>query len=224
MATEVETTNDDGEQGSQDDTTQTTTDDTSTTDDNQTAADDASVSSEIDWSNVDVADIPKNILEKHPAYKAVLSETIARRKELATLKQQQTSDTSSDDEGDADPNPLEAKLASLELMMGSFLDMQVTKDTNEVRQQLAAAHNVPESRTKYIVGETMEELTASAKELGDAQGGVQGSTSAGNAGGGSDVRGSLKARIRGGAEDKGTEAPSIFDVGTQRVRGGGALR
>lgn len=177
----------------------------------------------IDWSKLDVSQIPADVIEKHAAYKAVLSESIERRKTIQQLKQ---TPTEASGEAVSDGNKGVDKLAQLEASVNKLIELQERDALTRTRDLLAAKYNVPANRVQYIAGSTAEELEKSAKDLGEEKrsGGVTGNAGAGNGAGDGDVLGAMKNRIRAKMQDKGVENPSPFEAGVQRLRGGGPVQ
>lgn len=174
----------------------------------------------IDWSKVNPADIPQELVEKHAAYKAVLTESIERRNTIKELKQQSPAGVQANSADNT--NPLAAEVKALQGSVNKLLELQERDALTNARNSLATQYNVPASRVKYIVGDTAEQMEQAAKELGEQRGGgVSGNSLAGNGAGDADALGALRNRIRAKAQDRGVETPSPFEPGIQRNRGGG---
>lgn len=138
----------------------------------ETAAE-AQSTTAIDWSKIDPATIPVDVVKATPHAKEILNETVERRKIIKDLKKQLTSatddgaivkpDPATPTEVPADDVPAWAKtiLAKVEA-----IEQVSTKAQRDADLATALkAHGLPETAAQFITGQTKAEIEAAAKAL-----------------------------------------------------------
>lgn len=167
----------------------------------------------VDWSKINPADIPAEIVKATGLYRDVLGESIKRRETITELKKQL--------QPAPDGSAPSDEIKQLRDVVEKLVTMQAVQQEHAERVQVAVTNGLPASAAKYITGSTSEELAASVAELkklfsensivsGDAVSpGAPGTPTDPNAG----IRARMLAQIKGDDIDP-------FDVGFQRQAGG----
>lgn len=182
----------------------------------------------IDWAKVDAKVLPEDVVKQSPAYKSLLSESVERRQQIKSLREQLETL-----EGDAKkPIQQQAPQQGSEEVpawaKGLIEDVKTLKTAtgenarSEMVNAAIAKHNLPKEAHLYIQGSDMASIEASAAGLVPlmvAGAGSAGNPGAGNASGLDSLRARIQEKVRGNT--KPIADTSIFDVGVQRQKGGG---
>jgi hypothetical protein len=186
----------------------------------------------IDWNKVDLASVPETLVKEHPAFKKVLGETIERRQQIKTLREQlealegekptQQQQVAKPDA--ANQSDLAAQLARLSQEMADIRNQTSQSLRADLVKSAIKRNNLPDEAIQFVQGNTQAEIDASAAAL-VALAGSSGNSSAGNAGGGNassdNLRRAIQERVRGKGDPISKTSP--FDVGIQRQKGGGGF-
>lgn len=165
----------------------------------------------VDWSTINPADIPADVIKANPLFAKVLGESIDRRKKIEKMTDQLGTTANAD---------MATELATLRDAVTTLTQLQLQQQEDAQRTQVALSNGLPLTAAKYLSGTTLEELTASAKELKGFMGtsvtsgdpvspGAPGTPTDPNAG----IRARMLAKIKGDDVDP-------FDPGFQRQAGG----
>ena len=173
----------------------------------------------IDWSKVNLEDVPVDLIKKHPQYKQVLDESIQRRHEIKELKQklpEQAPEQPEVKDNSADEMPAWAKQ-----LMDSV--STITQERNQnVRVKAAQEAGLPEKLASKLSGTTYEEYLADANDVAatlgikkQKEGGEPLNPSA------ADTTDNLRQAVR--RVRKGEDRVDMFSASEQKTLGGGAL-
>lgn len=179
----------------------------------------------IDWSKIDITQIPADVIKKSPVYKEVLDESINRRKQIKDIK----SKINAEDDGETPPakkepvstqTPTDDLAKQLETLTKLVTGL-VTKDVAANKEVVGTKFGLSKEQAGFITGNTVEEMEASAKQIATTFGIKPPASGAGASNPGSGVDDGLVARLK--AKVTGSDTMSNpFDPGVQRMTGGGA--
>lgn len=193
---------------------------------------------EIDWSTVDVSQIPADVIKKTTAYKDVLTESIQRRQTISSLKDMLEEKKPDDNPknpvpnngNDATDDQDDSRLARLERMVSSLV-----KDSDtENRIRAAKAAGFDDSQASYLAGrltgDTYDEYVADAKKFAEF---MPPKTEGSNKGGGSTLSpnnpapggkdDSMKARLAAQVRALNNADSNPFTPGAAAQAGGGVF-
>jgi hypothetical protein len=161
----------------------------------------------VDWASVTV---PEDVIKNHPAYKAVLTESIQRRQELAELKKPKEPVVTDAPKDEDRFKALEEKLEAMALE-------NQAKNRSITVATVAATHKIPAELHNLITGDTAEEIAASAALIAKYIKVEQAAPPPANPAGPSEDKSLLKAVM-----DRMTQGNNLspFDPGFQRQLGG----
>lgn len=180
-------------------------------------------STTIDWSKIDVSQIPVDVIKKAPAYKEVLDESVARRQKIAELKQHLDDDDKPakpegkiTDSKTNDDDPMLARLSKLEQLLTGL----VTEKVEGSKAAIGAKYGLSAEQSKLVNGNTPEDIEASAKGIATMFGIKPPASDASSTNPAGATEDGLVARLK--ARMSGSDTMSNpFDPGVQRMTGGG---
>lgn len=182
----------------------------------------------IDWAKMDVTAIPDDVIKQHPAYAAILTESVERRKQLAAMKKNETVTPEKVNTNDPVMNEILKLAAKIETVTAEL----ATSKLETARNNALTAFGLPPEAMTFLTGETLDEIQAQAtllRTLGANKAANTHNTldtktngmSPGNpaTGGGNEaLKAALKARMGG------STGVSAFSPGVQATKGGGILK
>jgi hypothetical protein len=177
----------------------------------------------VDFSKINPEDLPFDLVKKHPKYIEVMDETVGRRQQIKTLREQLDAiegvkpKVEPKQEQPKDTSALDAETLAL---LKEIKQERAQAAQRKAIEPLAVKHNVPEEYRDLIKGDTEAEREAAAIKLGALA--LKSGTSTGNTGtqgGDSAATSRLIERLKGDADP--LKAKSPFDTGIQRQKGGG---
>lgn len=178
---------------------------------------------EIDWSKVDASKIPEDLINKHPAYKKVVDESINRRKKISELNKQIGEPSSSESKEDKVEDKTSANQdqevpAWAKDIITEFKNMKTTS-VNTWRENAGRATGLKGAVLNGLSGNNYDEVLTQAKtiatELGIAPPAID--SSVGNPSQERDKGFMTKVQNRLLNKD----ASEVFSPDVQRALGGG---
>ena len=124
-----------------------------------------------DWSKLT---IPEEVIREHPAYKAVLSESIERRQAIASLKQeleqakQPPAPATPVKPPETPDTPSDPRIDQLAQMVEALTTKWTQSEQARVAQfkaGLIQQHNIPDKLAALITGETVEAIQAQVESV-----------------------------------------------------------
>lgn len=178
----------------------------------------------IDWSKVPVDALPEEVIKETPTAKALLQETIERRKTIKQMKEALGEKPEGEPKAAA-PKSDDSMPEWAKLLMGEVQSIKQTTQQQELAKVVDAQmkeRKLPETVRKFITGNNPAEIIANAAEMAKAFPQTD-NTSAGAGGGGtletvqSEALRIINERINGSlpVSDKGK---SIFDTRIQSIK------
>lgn len=201
----------------------------------QEAQEQENKSSTIDWSTIDVTSIPEEVVRNSPAFKAVLTESIERRQELAKLRAADKQPVKATTEADKSSDESGDRLSKLEQALETLVGLTVADRQERVVEKVIATHKLPDSpRVRKMLqdegsSENMEKLAAELVDIFGVKSETSKSspitqtTSTGTpVAADNPAHSDLRKRIMDKLNDSGNIlGEGIFNTGAQRQRGGG---
>lgn len=194
-------------------------------------------SSTIDWSTIDVASIPEEVIRTSPAFKALLTESIERRQEIAKLRgtqPKQSEDKKLPEANQAADNS--GEIAQLKEALALLVNMAAADRQERLVDKVIQAHKLPDNPRirKMLADESSPDgMNTLAAELVNIfgvkpvepskQSPVTQTTSTGQPvtddnPAHNDLRKRIMDKLQGNGNILGE---GVFSTGTQRQRGGG---
>lgn len=182
----------------------------------------------IDWSSVNVDDIPADVLKQHPLYREVLAESITRRQTIAQLKAALGDNAPQSGAQPAQPakQAEDDRLAALQEMVNqltSRIEQDAKARVERTRALAIETYGIPAELHDMVVGETEDEILARAKKLGTfiVPQPHKGSTPVGNTNSATNADDELLSKVK--ARLTGADVQNVFAPGVQRTMGGGPI-
>lgn len=123
---------------------------------------------QVDWSKIDPASIPENIIKATPQFKEVLSESVERRQAIKALKEQVGLVDAPKTDKPATPTQPDDMPAWAKQMMERVEKAEkaaLEGGRKTLINQALETHNLPAEAARWITGGTLEEITSQAAEL-----------------------------------------------------------
>jgi hypothetical protein len=182
----------------------------------------------IDWNNINLDDIPDEVVSKLPsyrlkaneAYSQALEEAITRRQTISELKQQL--DGNDNDEVEQPDNSDPAISQIMKELEG--LKSLIAQDKRQTLvQEIASKYKLNQEAASLLSGEDREALETQAKTLAKLSGHKFEDNTGTGGGSKADAQKALRDRLVKRMRGEVDENASIFDSRTHQRKGGGAL-